>query len=146
MMEIRVSDFDDSVTCKEIAEELTRARFPLQISKWRRLGGHQVNSIRARYPAVASRKLLAISRVRMGWSSCKIALFPPRDLQCAWRRSCATALQKHDGPIRVLLPLRRHWTSVYGVPVRWNINPRAGYRIGGNGFRLKEAKREKRKT
>ena len=36
----------------------------------------------AKCPIEAAKKLLAASRVRVGWSSCKVALLPARGLQC----------------------------------------------------------------
>ncbi|EGI62124.1 hypothetical protein G5I_09569 [Acromyrmex echinatior] len=83
--EIRVSGMDDSATPKEVAEELAGvcSRLPPEF----KVGGvskapNGLGTCWVRCPVEAAKQLVAASKVRVGWSSCKVALLPARNLQC----------------------------------------------------------------
>ncbi|KYQ51986.1 hypothetical protein ALC60_08904 [Trachymyrmex zeteki] len=83
--ELRVSGLDDSVTSKEVAEELARSSecpsLQFKVGDIRR-APNGLGSAWVRCPAEAAKKLMATPRVTVGWSTCRLTLLPARGLQC----------------------------------------------------------------
>ncbi|XP_039302116.1 uncharacterized protein LOC120357002 [Solenopsis invicta] len=84
-VELRLTGLDDSVTPSEVAKVLKAigACSPHDIKVGEiRMAPNGLGTCWVRCPAKAGKAVLAAPRVRVGWSSCRVALLPSRGLQC----------------------------------------------------------------
>ncbi|XP_039310760.1 serine/arginine repetitive matrix protein 1-like [Solenopsis invicta] len=84
-VELRLTGLDDSVTSSEVAEVLGAmggcSPHDLKVGDIR-MAPNGLGTCWVRCPAKAGKAVLAAPRVRVGWSSCRVALLPSRGLQC----------------------------------------------------------------
>ena len=153
--EIRVSGLDDSATPTEVAQDLARAckRLPPEF----KVGGvsrapNGLGTCWVRCPVEAAKQLVAASRVKVGWSSCRVALLPARSLQCFRcleaghvQAKCASTVDRSGCCYRCggIGHAARECRAKVDCPACRELGRPSGHRIGGAGCAAAKAKGRK---
>ena len=153
--EIRVTGLDDSATPTEVAQDLARAckRLPpeFKVGEVSR-APNGLGTCWVRCPVEAAKQLVAASRVKVGWSSCRVALLPARSLQCFRcleaghvQAKCTSTVDRSGCCYRCggIDHAARECRAKVDCPACRELGRPSGHRIGGAGCAAAKAKGKK---